>query len=291
MPNRVPGASWNREPARPANDDLIGQGVGRIAGIDVAGRQPQCPRPCPGEAPGSFQIVNRGGHSRPHPVRARGAPLQGGRESANTDRVQLHPVDPRLLRVPRGHRAPVRTDCRGPGAGARHRSRLLQSVPAEEREEWLRARDLADVGSEAYLYLFGVLLGGVGLGMALFEAAYVCARYSRHCPLEYHVTNPAWTQASTVTRELAAARRGKKRSAGTRAKMSEAHRERGTRPPKAGSPWTAEGGAAARAAVRGSGKGHRADTQGRLFVAPRPGDAGRAQVEGRDTIHPAALTT
>ena len=67
---------------------------------------------------------------------------------------------------------------------ARHRERLLQAVPAEERAEWLRLRDLEDARSEAYLRLFGVLLGGVGFGMALFETAYVCARISRHCPLD-----------------------------------------------------------------------------------------------------------
>jgi hypothetical protein len=67
---------------------------------------------------------------------------------------------------------------------ARHRERLLQAVPAEERAEWVRARDIEDARSEAYLRLFGVLLGGVGFGVALFEAAYVCARASRHCPLD-----------------------------------------------------------------------------------------------------------
>jgi hypothetical protein len=67
---------------------------------------------------------------------------------------------------------------------ARHRERMLQSVPAEERAEWLKERDLADARSEASLRLFGVLLGGVGLALALFEAAYVCARSSRHCPLD-----------------------------------------------------------------------------------------------------------
>lgn len=67
---------------------------------------------------------------------------------------------------------------------ARQRERLLPSVPAEERAEWVRARDRDDGSSEAYLHLFGVLLGGVGLGMALFEAAYVTARFSRHCPLD-----------------------------------------------------------------------------------------------------------
>jgi hypothetical protein len=67
---------------------------------------------------------------------------------------------------------------------ARHRERLLQSVPADERAMWVRERDLEDARTEASLRLFGVLLGGVGFGMALFEAAYVCARFSRHCPLD-----------------------------------------------------------------------------------------------------------
>jgi hypothetical protein len=76
-----------------------------------------------------------------------------------------------------------------PSAGARERDarqreRLLQSVPSEERAEWARLRDLDDATSEAYLHLFGVLLGGVGFAMALFEVAYVSARYSRHCPLD-----------------------------------------------------------------------------------------------------------
>jgi hypothetical protein len=67
---------------------------------------------------------------------------------------------------------------------ARHRERMLKAVAPEEREEWLRARDLGDARSEASLRLFGVLLGGLGLAAALFEAAYVCARSSRHCPLD-----------------------------------------------------------------------------------------------------------
>jgi hypothetical protein len=66
----------------------------------------------------------------------------------------------------------------------RRRERQLQAVPAEERAEWLRMRDIEDGRSEAYLRLFGVLLGGVGFGIALFETAYVSARYSRHCPLD-----------------------------------------------------------------------------------------------------------
>ncbi|HEX4609262.1 MAG TPA: hypothetical protein VH092_13755 [Urbifossiella sp.] len=67
---------------------------------------------------------------------------------------------------------------------ARHRERLLQAVPAGEREEWVRARDLDDARGEATRRLFGVLIGGLGFGAALFEAAYVCARASRHCPLD-----------------------------------------------------------------------------------------------------------
>jgi hypothetical protein len=67
---------------------------------------------------------------------------------------------------------------------ARRRERLLQAVPSEQRAEWLRARDLDDARSEAYMRLFGVILGGFGLALALFETAYVCARSSRHCPLD-----------------------------------------------------------------------------------------------------------
>ncbi len=67
---------------------------------------------------------------------------------------------------------------------ARQRERLLQTVPTEERAEWVRMRDLDDSISEANLRLFGVLLGGVGFAGALFEAAYVSARSSRHCPLD-----------------------------------------------------------------------------------------------------------
>jgi hypothetical protein len=67
---------------------------------------------------------------------------------------------------------------------ARHRERLLRDVPVEERAEWMRARDVGDARSEAYVRLFGVLFGGLGLAVALFEAAYVSARASRHCPLD-----------------------------------------------------------------------------------------------------------
>jgi hypothetical protein len=49
-----------------------------------------------------------------------------------------------------------------------------------------------------------------------------------------------------VGEAVAAAHRGKRASAATRRKMSEAHKRRGTRPPKAGPPWTAEEDALAR---------------------------------------------
>jgi len=67
---------------------------------------------------------------------------------------------------------------------ARHRERLIQDVPVAERGEWLRMRDIGDARSEAYRRVFGVLFGGLGLAVALFEAAYVSARASRHCPLD-----------------------------------------------------------------------------------------------------------
>ena len=67
---------------------------------------------------------------------------------------------------------------------ARQRERLLQAVPAAERAEWVRARDLEDARGEAYVRLFGVLLGGLGFAVALFETAHVCTRSSRYCPLD-----------------------------------------------------------------------------------------------------------
>ena len=64
------------------------------------------------------------------------------------------------------------------GPAERYELRSLASVLE------LRLRDRDDARSEAYLRLFGVLLGGFGFGMALFEAAHVCTRASRHCPLD-----------------------------------------------------------------------------------------------------------
>ncbi len=67
---------------------------------------------------------------------------------------------------------------------ARQRERQLQTIPFEQREEWVLEEDRKGAQSESYLRLFGVLLGGAGFAVALFETAYVCARSSRHCPLD-----------------------------------------------------------------------------------------------------------
>jgi hypothetical protein len=61
----------------------------------------------------------------------------------------------------------------------RWRDRQLQTVPADQRAKWVEDRDNEDANSQAYLRLFGVLLGGLGLAMALRETAYLNARYSR----------------------------------------------------------------------------------------------------------------
>lgn len=60
---------------------------------------------------------------------------------------------------------------------ARWRDRQLQNIPADERSQWLADRDALDARSQAYLRVFGVLLGGIGLATALGEAAYQCAWY------------------------------------------------------------------------------------------------------------------
>jgi hypothetical protein len=62
---------------------------------------------------------------------------------------------------------------------ARWRERQLQTIPADQKAKWIEDRDQEDSSSQAYLRLFGVLLGGLGLAMALRETAYLNARYSR----------------------------------------------------------------------------------------------------------------
>src|SRR5208282_5860871 len=50
---------------------------------------------------------------------------------------------------------------------ARWRERQLLTVPADRHAKWIEDRDTEDANSQAYLRLFGVLLGGLGLAMAL----------------------------------------------------------------------------------------------------------------------------
>ena len=67
---------------------------------------------------------------------------------------------------------------------AHRREQLIQAIPIDQRAEWTRTQDIEDSQSEAYLRLWGILLGGIGFAIALFETAYICARYSRHCPFD-----------------------------------------------------------------------------------------------------------
>lgn len=66
----------------------------------------------------------------------------------------------------------------------RWRARLAAEIPPTERASWLEEQDRNDARAEAHLRMFGILFGGVGFAMALFETAHVCARASRHCPLD-----------------------------------------------------------------------------------------------------------
>jgi hypothetical protein len=62
---------------------------------------------------------------------------------------------------------------------ARWRERQLQAVPADQQAKWAEDRDSKDATTHAYVRIFGVLLGGLGLAMALRETAYLIGRYSR----------------------------------------------------------------------------------------------------------------
>jgi hypothetical protein len=62
---------------------------------------------------------------------------------------------------------------------ARWRERQLQAVPADEKTQWVEDRDTEDARTQAYVRLFGVLLGGLGLAAALRETALLIGRYSR----------------------------------------------------------------------------------------------------------------
>jgi hypothetical protein len=62
---------------------------------------------------------------------------------------------------------------------ARWRQRQLLKLPAEQHAQWIEEQDAEDARSQAYLRAFGVLLGGLGLSMALRETAYATGRYCR----------------------------------------------------------------------------------------------------------------
>ncbi len=62
---------------------------------------------------------------------------------------------------------------------ARWRERQLQQIAPDQRAQWIEERDGIDSNTQAYLRLFGVILGGFGLAMALRETAYMTGRYSR----------------------------------------------------------------------------------------------------------------
>lgn len=62
---------------------------------------------------------------------------------------------------------------------AHWRQRQLQNLPAEQHAAWIEERDLEDSRSQGYVHAAGVLLGGLGLAMALRETAYAAGRYCR----------------------------------------------------------------------------------------------------------------
>lgn len=55
----------------------------------------------------------------------------------------------------------------------RARERYLETVPVEQRAQASLDRDREEARAESYLRLFGVLLGGLGLALALQETAYL----------------------------------------------------------------------------------------------------------------------
>jgi hypothetical protein len=61
----------------------------------------------------------------------------------------------------------------------RWRQRELVTVPAGQRAKWIEDRDAEVSNSQAYLRLFGVLMGGSGFAAALREAAYLTGKYGR----------------------------------------------------------------------------------------------------------------
>jgi hypothetical protein len=63
--------------------------------------------------------------------------------------------------------------------GIRSREQDIKAVPVDRREQWSQDRDLENARGEAYFRIFGVLVGGIGLGAALHEAAFLFGLYAR----------------------------------------------------------------------------------------------------------------
>jgi hypothetical protein len=63
--------------------------------------------------------------------------------------------------------------------GARSRAQDIKTIPADRRDQWDQERDIESARAEAYFRIFGVLVGGLGIGAALHEAAYLFGHYAR----------------------------------------------------------------------------------------------------------------
>jgi hypothetical protein len=63
--------------------------------------------------------------------------------------------------------------------GVRSRENDLKAVPADQRDQWVQDRDTENARTEAYFRIFGVLVGGIGIGAALHEAAYLFGHYAQ----------------------------------------------------------------------------------------------------------------
>jgi hypothetical protein len=63
--------------------------------------------------------------------------------------------------------------------GVRSRDQDIKTVPADRRDQWSQDRDLENARGEAYFRIFGILIGGIGIGAALHEAAYLFGHYAR----------------------------------------------------------------------------------------------------------------
>ena len=70
------------------------------------------------------------------------------------------------------------------GRADRRRELEIKAVSPEQRSDWIQTRDLENANSEAAYRLAGVMIGGIGFAIAMFETAYICSRMSRHCPLD-----------------------------------------------------------------------------------------------------------